>query len=67
MIEKKPVTPISVDYRCDSCKEGFMRPNGEILTSYPAQYPHVCNKCFVGQSFDRTYPYVYWEAERVES
>ena len=41
-----------------------------VLTTYPAQYPHKCNKCGCRKTFDRMYPfhkYVQTEAFRQET
>lgn len=47
-----------VDMLCDKCGEGYMRPEGNIvLTTYPLQYPHRCNRCGYTRSFIKKYPY----------
>lgn len=56
-----PVRPVSVDYECDKCHNGHMRSTGVMLTSDPPQYPHECDECGHAQTFDRMYPYVYYE------
>ena len=41
---------------------GEMKPTGTCLTSYPPQYPHVCNKCGTNATYNVSYPeirYVY--------
>jgi hypothetical protein len=62
------VKTFSVEYHCDvqGC-DGVMRWNGMELTSYPAQYPHICNVCkaektFRGEYYPKT---VYQKAEKV--
>jgi ribosomal protein L37E len=56
-----------VDMLCDRCGEGYMRPEGNIvLTTYPLQYPHKCNRCGYTRSFIKKYPYLnneYWKEE----
>lgn len=48
---------VAVDYICDKCGEGRMRPDGHVLqTDYP-QYQHVCNKCGHKHFFGQKYPY----------
>lgn len=53
---EKPVQTFQVDYLCDECGEP-MRSDGRCLTSYPAQYPHVCRnghtKTFSGATYPR--------------
>lgn len=46
-----------VSMTCDKCKNGFMEPTGIVLTSYPAKYQHMCNKCGHMQNFYKNYPY----------
>lgn len=55
----------SVDYVCDSCGMGKMRSDGTFLSSIPAKYPHVCEKCGWKKTFvDIKYPHKkYIEAE----
>ena len=49
---------LTVHMKCDQCGEGFMVMDGDIvLTTYPAQYPHKCNKCGYRKTFDRMYPF----------
>lgn len=57
----KPAIAVKKDYTCDACGEGQMIPTGITLTSYPRQYPHVCNKCELHQTFYVTYPYIDFE------
>jgi hypothetical protein len=52
------VETVKVDYTCDSCSEGKMRPTGMALTSYPMQYPHKCEKCEHEATYDVNYPYI---------
>lgn len=64
MEEKKEVKTFKVDYKCPKCKRGYLRHNGLVLTSYPAQYPHNCNNkdCDYDETFlDKTYPYTICE------
>lgn len=52
------VETFQVHYICDTCNTGTMQPTGEVLTSYPAKYPHVCNHCKEKKNFLKTYPYI---------
>lgn len=62
---KEEVKTIQVDYTCDKCGVGKMRPSGNVLMTYPAQYPHFCNnpeKCDGVNTFAGiTYPYTTYE------
>ena len=58
MEEKYKVNTYEIDYKCDVCGEGYMRPLGTVLLSNPAQYPHRCNKCGAEMNVrGHTYPY----------
>lgn len=50
-----PVEVVSVDYTCDRCITGHMRPNG-VSTHSPVTYPHVCTSCGHRASLDKRYP-----------
>ena len=63
--EKYKVNTYEIDYKCDVCGEGYMRPTGEVLLAFPTQYPHRCNKCGTEMNMmGRIYPYTV--TERVE-
>jgi len=47
----------AVDFVCDECGDGRMRPNGEVMYTDPLKYYHECNNCGNKQAFDKTYPY----------
>ena len=55
---ENPVITKQVDYICDACGEGKMRPNGVSLLCSPAKFPHICNSpnCSEMQNFKCTYP-----------
>ena len=57
---KKEVKTIKVDYECPKCKNGHLRNDGMVLTSFPAQYPHRCDNrnCDYGETFHVRYPYM---------
>lgn len=48
---------ILVEYVCDECQQGLMRPNGVMLMSNPPQYPHQCTNCGSTKVFYNQYPY----------
>lgn len=60
MEEKYEVKMVKVDFKCPRCNKGYLRPTGTVLTSYPPQYPHMCDSmdCDYGQTFSVTYPYI---------
>lgn len=51
-----PAQLVVVDYACDHCEEGQMLPDNITLTSFPPQYPHVCNKCGHKAVFKERFP-----------
>ena len=56
--EKYKVTTYEIDFKCDVCEEGYMRPTGEVLLTFPMQYPHRCNHCGAEMIVrEHTYPY----------
>ena len=60
MEERNEVKIVKVDFKCPQCPDGHLRPTGTVLTSYPPQYPHMCDSvnCDYGQTFSLTYPYI---------
>jgi len=56
------VKSYQVDYFCDECGEP-MRWNEICLTSYPAQYPHVCKNGHQ-KTFLKSYPHISNAIER---
>lgn len=55
-IEQEPLRPIRVDYKCDKCGDGCMRPTGTVLMSDPPKYEHRCQLCGARQNFTHQYP-----------
>jgi hypothetical protein len=55
------VKPVLVKMVC-GCG-GFMESQGRCLTSYPSQYPHVCNKCGTNAVYRVSYPEYRFVAE----
>jgi len=56
---KKDVKQIMIDFQCPKCKEGYLRPTGQVFTTNPPMIPHMCNKigCDYGETFrDKSYP-----------
>lgn len=58
MEKRQEVRTLQVDYECPVCKSGMLRPNGQVFSSNPLQYGHVCNVCDYTQTFTVTYPYI---------
>lgn len=57
MEKKIEVKTYQIDYICDTCNEGKMRPTGISFPTNPPQYPHVCDKCGAAQTFrNKIYP-----------
>jgi hypothetical protein len=58
MEEIKEVKTVRIDYKCPKCKDGYLRPIGSVLASYPPIYPHQCTDCDYAESFSgKMYPY----------
>lgn len=57
---EKEVKTVKVDYRCDECDFGFMRPTGTCFPTNPPQYIHKCNNEHCGQEriFNVSYPFI---------
>ena len=57
---KERLYPMTVAYKCDACEDGEMIhiSTGMLTSSYPAQYPHKCNKCEHQSNFHECYPKV---------
>lgn len=52
------VKPVKVTMQCD-CGGTFVRSaDGFVLTTYPPQYYHECDKCSQRVPFDRVYPHI---------
>ena len=60
---KSPVKPVMIDFECDVCKVGRYRPTEISLTSFPPQYPHICNneECKDKKTFNQRYPKIIYE------
>lgn len=64
--EQMPIRPIWVDYKCDKCNVGYMRPNGKSVHSSSSdrvEFVHNCSHCSVEQSFIKKYPTVQYDRE----
>lgn len=46
----------TIEYICDSCKVGEMKPTGIMLTCEPPLYQHKCTNCGEINSFRNNYP-----------
>lgn len=57
----KEIKVIGIDYVCDECGIGKMRPTGVCLDSMPPYYPHVCDNCGYEAGFETTYPTTRYE------
>lgn len=54
------IFPHRVEYLCDACRKGTMRPTGMVLTSHPPQYPHRCTACDASMTSLKQYPCIEW-------
>lgn len=68
MAEKKfEVKTYLIDFKCEACGSGFMRPTGEVKSADPILFPHICNACNVEQAlFSKVYPIQVLENVEVE-
>ncbi len=57
--EKYEVKTYQVIARCEC--GGKMHPTGIIYSTYPAQYPHICDKCNKAETFNERYPKIVYE------
>lgn len=56
--ERCKVQTYEIDFKCDICGIGHMRPTGEAIATYPVQYPHKCSYCGAEMTISgHTYPY----------
>ncbi len=58
---KQEVNTYLIRYLCDECGKGTLNPTGIALTSYPPQYPHICDKCGRNETFWEKYPKTVYE------
>jgi len=58
------VTPVGVDYICDTCEKGLMNPTGVMLTSDPPKWPHRCSNCGHEVILDEKFPTIRFERNR---
>ena len=45
-----------VDYKCDECEKGYMKPTGDIVCCCPPKFPHSCTECGAKLMFRERYP-----------
>lgn len=50
------VVMVRIDFICDACGNGHMRPTGIMLASDLPKWTHACNSCGSIGTFDNTYP-----------
>ncbi len=55
---RKEVKTYQVDYECDECKRGILKPTGKVLTSKPPKYPSKCTYCGNITNLIQSYPYI---------
>lgn len=59
------VKPVGKRMRCPKCKLGYMNldPNGQMLTTFPPTFPHICDKCGYKTSYKKQYPCIDFEMD----
>ena len=62
-LEQKRARTILVDYLCDKCGIGHMRPRGFVRLGDPPHFPHSCYRCAATMTFLEKYPAVQYGAE----
>jgi hypothetical protein len=60
MEEKREVKTYMIDYTCDKCDSGKMRPI-RMLMCNPPKWVHKCESCGLEKTFDVKYPYTTYE------
>ena len=63
---KRKMVPYEINRICEKCNRGWMKLKSErgivnVLMTYPAQYPHICDNCGAVGTFTQTYPYIVYE------
>jgi hypothetical protein len=53
---EREVSTFKVDYRCDHCPDGVMRPTGIVYPMVEPAYPHYCTACGHTATFPHRYP-----------
>jgi hypothetical protein len=53
---EQEVCTFKVDYRCDHCPDGVMRPTGIVYDDVPPLYPHYCATCGYIATYNHRYP-----------
>lgn len=61
MENKKEVKTFILDFECPQCKIGKLRPTGTCFTTNPPMFPHKCNLCEYGETFNKQYPIIEYE------
>lgn len=52
---------VYLEYKTCDCGGEFERHGNIVLSSYPPQYPHRCNKCGNTKSFTNVYPRIIYK------
>lgn len=63
-VNKHEVKVYHVEYICDKCKIGEMRPKQIVLTSCPPKYPHYCSHCGHNLDLEKAYLCVEYEFKK---
>lgn len=60
---KMPVRAVEVDYRCEKCSQGHMRPTGVKFLATSNRYEHRCSNCKETEVFEVNYPFIRHERQ----
>jgi len=56
MEREYPTETVIIEYICDTCSIGAMKPTGKALLCKPPLYVHKCDSCGVVANLRRGYP-----------
>jgi len=56
MEERQDVKLVRIEFKCPECETGYLEPTGQVFTTNPPMFPHKCNVCEYGQTFNENYP-----------
>jgi hypothetical protein len=63
MEERRAIKPIEVNYRCESCKSGYMIYKNTVDQEEMVNlYIHECSNCNeIASFYNSQYPYIEWK------
>lgn len=48
---------LMVYMKCEKCRNGLMKPSGNVFLTEPPQFLHKCNNCGNEETYHIQYPY----------